>query len=145
MALDRAPSSSMNEVGCGGGWENPPTRESGAPGLEEEVEEEEGQAEEHKEGAEGEAAAVELRDGAEETDGDDAKTGFAAAQIEWSGGNVARKIAAEEREFVVDPDHKFRTVAPKIKGAENKNGIAETRENAERRTITPRQHRTSQH
>jgi hypothetical protein len=104
----------------------PVTPESGSPGLQEEVQQEERESEEQQKGAEGEAATGELADGVEEADGDHPETGFAAAEIERSGSNVAGEIAAKDGKFVIEPECEFSTIAPEIKRADNENGIAET-------------------
>jgi hypothetical protein len=80
--------------------------------LDEEVEGEEEDSKEDEEGAPGKAATRKLRDGMEEADGDDAETRFAASFVEGADGDVAREIAAERGEFVVDPESEFSAVAP---------------------------------
>jgi len=122
---------------------NPRCRPEGTA-LHEEVQEEEGEAEEYEEGAERETAAGELRDGMVETDGDDAETGLAAAQIEGTGGDVAGEIAAKEGEFVINPEGEFVTMTPQVERAENKDAVAQAGKNAELWTVTPIQHVTSQ-
>jgi hypothetical protein len=93
--------------------------------LDEEVEGEEEEAEDKEEGAPGETAAGELRYGMKKADGDDAETGFAAALVEGSGGNVAREIAAEGGEFIVHPESELCAVAPEEKRAKNRREITE--------------------
>ena len=83
-------------------------------------------SEEEEECAEGEAATGELADGVEEADRNHPETGFAAAEVERSGRNVAGEIAAKQGEFVIEPEREFGTMAPEIKRANNENAIAET-------------------
>jgi len=90
-----------------------------------------------------EAAARELSDGVEKADGNDAETGFAATFVEGAGRDVAREIAAEGGEFVVDPEGELRAITPQKKSAEDKNGVAETGKNTESGTRTPIKHKSS--
>ena len=111
-------------------------------GLDEEVEKEEGDAEEKKEGAEGEAAAGELCDGMEEAHRDDPEPGFAPAEIERADGDVTGKVAAEKGKFAVKPDGEVSAIAPEVEGAQNEYRIAENGQNTESGTVTPIQHKT---
>jgi len=93
--------------------------------LHKEVEEAESEAEEEEEGAQGETAAGKLDDGIEEAGRNDAEPRLASPFVEGSGGNVAREVAAEQREFVVHPEREFGTVTPKSERPENKDAITE--------------------
>ncbi|MGB7726585.1 MAG: hypothetical protein WBL50_01040 [Candidatus Acidiferrum sp.] len=80
--------------------------------LDEEVQEEEEEAEEEEERPPGKAATGELGYGMDEAGGNDTETRFATAFVKWTGGNVAREIAAERGDFVIDPEGELRAMTP---------------------------------
>ncbi|MGB7847354.1 MAG: hypothetical protein WBL63_17200 [Candidatus Acidiferrum sp.] len=59
------------------------------------------------------------------TNGYHPETGFAAAFIERSGGNIAGEVAAERGELVVYPEREFGAVPPEEESPENKDGVTE--------------------
>ena len=75
--------------------------------------------------------------GMDEAGGDDAETGFAAAEVERADGDVTREIATKGGEFVVNPEIEFSAMAPKRKCTDNEDRVTETREKTESRTRTP--------
>ncbi|MGB2666412.1 MAG: hypothetical protein WAK48_20585 [Candidatus Acidiferrum sp.] len=80
--------------------------------LDEEVEEEEEEAEDEEERTPGKAAARELRYGMDEACGNDTEARFAAAFVKWTGGDVAREIAAKRGDLVIDPEGELRAMTP---------------------------------
>jgi hypothetical protein len=111
-------------------------------GLDEEVEGEEEEAENEEEGAPGKAAAGKLGYRVDESSGDDAQTGFAAAEVERADRDVAGEIATQCGELVVDPEIEFSAMAPERKCTNSENSVTETGKKTESRTRTP-MHETS--
>jgi hypothetical protein len=82
--------------------------------LDKEVECEEEEAEDKKEGAEGEAALREAADGMEKAGRDHAEARFRARKVKGADGFVAGKIAAEGGKFIFHPQRDFFAIAPQI-------------------------------
>jgi hypothetical protein len=104
---------------------NPSSGLGSARGLYEKIEEKEEDAEKKKETTPREAALRQLGDGMEETGRDDPKTGLAARFIKGTRRDMAGKISAQEREFVLHPDGKLLAITPKIDRPDYKNKIPE--------------------
>jgi hypothetical protein len=79
----------------------------------------------------------------EEAGGNDAEAGLRARQIERTDGFKTREVAAEGREFVLNPKREFLAIAPEVDGAEKKDGVPEARQETKSWTSSPIEHSTS--
>jgi len=91
----------------------------------EEVEDEQKEAEEEKDGGAVDAAARKARDGAHERNWDGFEARFLADGVERSGRRVTRKITTEKGKFVLEPHGEIAAAAPRQPGASQEKEIAE--------------------
>jgi hypothetical protein len=96
----------------------------GESGLNEEIEGEEEEADQKKQGAAIETAAGEEGDGADEGSGDGFETRFFADGVEGTDGGVTGKVATEKRKLILEPNEEISTSAPHKCGASHDYKVA---------------------
>ena len=92
--------------------------------LDEKIEEEEKDAEEHENGAAMKMLAVHARERANKTGRNSFENGFFAKTVEGTDGGVARECAAKTVEFIADPNGKIIAIAPEIGSTDYENAVA---------------------
>jgi hypothetical protein len=112
--------------------------------LDEKVEEEEEDAEEHENGAAMKMFAVHTRERANETGRDSFENGFFAKTVERANSSVAGECAAKPVELIADPNGKIIAIAPEIGSAHYENAVAEERKNSQFWANSPSKHKASQ-